>query len=343
MRVLETRDENLKVIEIFRARLEKIAFKSEGMEWAFPNGDRAIHPTYSISTHLGDIQVGVPSSRDEKVTHYIRFANMEGAISPDVEINIPLEHNRKFSGLYAQSGREYWLCSRGSFTSFRGSIKREFTFPYFDKWLVSVLDKDKTAKVIPVCSLASPTIADDIATFVAAVQELKGRYKDTDNKNEPVASIVPPANIHGWREGEEFEGLKIVGERQEVVYEYLHGPLCNQLKSFLEKLTESNPTLIVSKNTHVDVALVDKVSDMAEAIFEVKTSALPSDQIYSAVGQLLYYRFRYGGEHTKLYLVLPKSCKSIQTEEFIGTLDITLLYGESGEFNFVNGTRFVDA
>jgi hypothetical protein len=337
MRALETKEENSLAVKNFRKRLKDVAFKLEEMEWGFPNGERADYPTYSIKTRLGEIQVGVPKSWSTRVPHLIRFTKEQGPPSPDVEINIPIEHNRKVSGLYVQSGNEYWLCSRGSFTSYRGQIKREFTFSHFDKWLIQIDDMGKSTNVIPVCSLASPTIANDIVTFVAAVQELKQLHKGGEEQSETIVSGMSPSSSHGWGAGTEFEGKKNAGGGQKSEYEYLHGPLCNQLMAFLREVTASNQSVFVTKNTHVDAAIVDQISRAANAIFEVKTSALPSAQVYSAVGQMHYYKYRYGHSKTKLYLVLPLSRKSIETQNFIESLGIAVVYGELGKFNFPNG------
>lgn len=337
MRALETKGENSRAVRNFRKRLKEVAFKLEDLEWGFPNGLRAVYPTYSINTHLGEIQVGVPKSWNTRVPHLIRFTKEHGPPSPDVEINIPIDHDRKVSGLYVQSDNEYWLCSRGSFTSYRGQIKREFTFSYFDKWLIQVDDMDKLANVIPVCSLASPTLANDIATFVSAVQELKQLHKDGEGQPEATVSGGSSPPSHGWGTGTEFEGKKNAGGSSKSEYEYLHGPLCNQLMVFLRKATASNQSVFITKNKHIDVAMADKITQAANSIFEVKTSALPSAQVYAAVGQMNYYKYRYGHSETKLYLVLPLSCESAETEEFIESLGIAIVYGESGTFNFPNG------
>lgn len=339
MRALNKKNENSRAVKTFRERLKVVASKLEDMEWGFPNGGRERYPTYSISTHLGEIQVGVPKSWNTRVPHLIRFTNEQGPPSPDVEINIPIEHDRKVSGLYVNTGNEYWLCSRGSFTSYRGQIKREFTFTHFDKWLVQIDDMGKLADVIPVCSLASPTIANDIATFVAAIQELKRLHRGGGEQSETVLSGTSPSSIHSWGVGTEFEGKKNAGGGSKSEYEYLHGPLCNQLMEFLGKVTASNPSVVVAKNSYVDVALVDKITGVANAIFEVKTSALPSSQVYSAVGQMHYYKYRYGNSKTRLYLVLPSKCKSTETQDFIESLGIAVVYGESGTFEFPNGER----
>jgi hypothetical protein len=307
------------------------------MEWGFPNGDRAIFPTYSIQTHLGEIQIGVPDSWGTRVPHLIRFTKEQGTPSPDVEINIPIEHNRKVSGLYINSGKDYWLCSRGSFTSYRGQIKREFTFSHFDKWLVQFDDKGKQASAIPVCALSSPTIANDIATFVAAVLELKSVHKGSGDNFEPAELDIKPSLIHSWGSGSEYEGRKSSGGSEATNYEYLHGPLCNQLKEFLKRATASNLNVFITKNAHVDVAIVNNISKEADAIFEVKTASLPSAQVYSAVGQINYYKYLYGHAKTKLYLVLPLSCRSPQTQEFIESMGISIVYGDAEEFRLPNG------
>jgi hypothetical protein len=340
MHALVTKEENSRAVTSFRERLKEVASKLEDTEWGFPNGARAVYPTYSIKTYLGEIQLGVPKSWSNRVPHLIRFTNEQGPPSPDVEINIPIEHDRKVSGLYVRFDNEYWLCSRGSFTSYRGQIKREFSFSHFDKWLTEIDDKGQPAHVIPVCSLASPTIANDIATFVATVQELKNRHKSSEEQSEAAAFETSPS-AHGWGAGAEFEGKKKAGGGPQSEYDYLHGPLCNELMAFLKGITASNKAVCVTKNPHIDVAIVDQRSKAASAIFEVKTAALPSSQVYSAIGQMHYYRYCYGHSNTKLYLVLPLSCRSSETQDFIESLGIAIIYGESGCFIFPNGASFV--
>lgn len=334
MHALETKEENSRAVNKFRERLHEIAHNLTDMEWGFPNGDRHIYPTYSIQTYLGEIQIGVPEFWNTTVPHLIRFTKEQGPPSPDVEINIPSEHNRKVSGVYVQSGNENWLCSRGSFTAFRGQIKRDFTLKHFEKWIIQIDDKNKPANVILVCSINSPKIADDIATFVAAVMELKKLYKERFLAQMPNATLSLPVK---GDVGQEFEGFKTGGGGSRSEYEYLHGPLCNQLITYLKIVTNSNHSVFVHKNSNIDVGIFDNVSRTASAIFEVKTSALPSAQVYAAIGQLHYYKYVYGHLKTKLYLVLPLNGKSSKTEKFVESLNIYVVYGESGNFTFPNG------
>lgn len=73
----------------------------------------------------------------------------------------------------------------------------------------------------------------------------------------------------------------------------------------LDQLFEAHPEIEVRKNCNVDLALVDRSTGKAKAIFEVKTSGALSAQLYTAFGQLAYYQHRFGNAATKLYLVLP--------------------------------------
>ena len=344
MKTLVTPADNSKALSIFRKKLENIAYKQEELEWKFPNGSQGKYLTYLVKTYLDELQIGVPEPErwGARNLHLIRFAQRQGSLSPDVEINIPVKHNRRVSGLYAKDANgEIWLCSRGLFTAFRGKIKRDISFSYFDKWLYEIDDEGKLLQIIPVCSLSSPTISSDIANFTTAVQELKKIYKDESYK------IISPKKINkdspklAWRDINEFEGTKSSGDKVNAEYQSMHGPLCNQLKISLEKSLEKNKNFIVRKNKHIDAAIVAKKTEIAHSIFEVKTASLPSSQIYTAVGQILYYKTLYGDPNTHLYLVLPSNCKSFDTEKFIEELGMQVIYGESGKFKLPNGEEYI--
>lgn len=215
------------------------------------------------------------------------------------------------------------------------------TFPYFDKWLYEIDDEGELRPIIPVCSLSSPTISSDIATFTIAVQELKKRYKDKSYKIIPPKKINKDSPKSAWRDSNEFEGMKSRGDKISAEYQYMHGPLCNQLKISLEKSLEKNKNFVVRKNKHIDAAIVARKTGIAHSIFEVKTASLPSSQIYTAVGQILYYKTRYGDPNTHLYIVLPSHCKSSATEKFIEKLGMRVIYGESGKFKLPNGEEYI--
>jgi hypothetical protein len=222
------------------------------------------------------------------------------------------------------------------FTSYRGRIPKEISLAHFRKWLVSVVDDDKETSLISIASLGSKSLANDIAEFVFAVSEMKKEFK----AGQPASALKRrPAN---WIDGVEFEGEKTSGGSSTPTdYEYLHGPLCNALRRQLKKLVESSRTFEVLSNKNIDVAIVDKKSKMAVAIFEVKTSASLSGQLYSAYGQLAYYKHKYGGAKTALFLVLPKETKG-QTNclDFLQGAGIEVIYGEKERFIPSSGIAF---
>jgi len=334
MRVLVATKETKGAIRTFRKHLKDVAVEDSKLEWGFPNGERADYPTYTLNSCYGNVQVGLPDAWATRIPHLFRFVKEQGSPSPDVEINIPPELDRKVSGVYVQSEKELWLCSRGAFTAFRGRIPQNLAHAHFKKWLREVDDGSKTANVIPVVSMDSPTFVDDIATFVRAVVELKEKYKQRQSS--------VPEDLSGdnatWSRGKEFEGTKSSKRTQaEIEYEYLHGPVCNRLENHLKKIL-SRGRLEFGKNSHVDGAIVYRLSSRATCLFEVKTASLPSSQIYSAVGQLMYYRHRYGTAGSHLFVVLPSGSRSQPTESFLTDLGITLVYESSGDFKVSSGT-----
>ena len=245
------------------------------------------------------------------------------------------------SGLYAKDANgEIWLCSRGLFTA-SGRILLDISFSHFDKWLYEIDDEGESRQIIPVCSLSSPTIFDDIADFTDAVQKLKEIYKKKSYKIISPKKINKDSPKSAWRDNNEFEGMKSSGDKISAEYQYMHGPLCNQLKISLEKSLEKNKNFIVRKNKHIDAAIVARKTKIAHSIFEVKTASLPSSQIYTAVGQLLYYKTLYGVPNTHLYLVLPSHCKSSAIEKFIEKLGMQVIYGESGKFKLSSGEEYI--
>ncbi|MCG6400142.1 hypothetical protein [Vibrio fluvialis] len=332
MKTICTESANSKAINKFRASLKTLSSEVGYMEWGFPNGERDEFLTYTLETTLGSIQVGLPEKWSTRIPHLIRFVKDQGPPSPDVEINIPLALDRKVSGLYVDTGTEVLLCSRGLFTSFRGKIRKELALSHFDKWLQKIEDSGQAATVIPVCSLSSESMAEDIASFAKAVISLKESLKNTNVEN---VQAQPPK----WGLGAEFEGSKSSPGTQGVEYDYKHGPLCNQLMQYLASNSCSHDYLI-RKNIHVDVALVDPADDIAKVIFEVKTASLPSNQIYTAIGQLAYYKFKYGDEGTSLYVVLPFCGKSKESEALLSSLGIDVIYKQRDRFIDVHGNDF---
>lgn len=311
-------------------------------EWAFPSGDKAPCRTYALETDLGEMLFAVPPPWDGRQAHLFKLGYERGTLSPDAEINIPDGLNRSVSGLLVAAPQgETLVCHRGTFTAFRGRVPRRYAFEHFHDWLMEVDDDGKTADVIAVSSTNSPSIANDIAEFLFKVKRLKEQRKaelEDDAEGSGEALDDEDESDAKWRGQEEFEGTKSYTRSQDTCeYQYLHGPLCNALHRKLDEFVEGHSELKVGKH-QVDLALVDKATDKAKVIFEVKTSDSMSAQLYTAFGQLAYYRHRFGSAETKLFLVLPASTASdFAAAEFFAQANIQVLFGEAGIFENSEG------
>ena len=326
-RVIISPEETKIALEHFRRVISSHSKEFNNMEWGFPNGDRGNFPTYTLKSAYGDMQIGLPEIWNKRVPHLIRFLKEYNLPSPDVEINIPEELDRKTSGIYISTKNGNLLGSRGGFTAFRGKIPRDFTMKHFEKWLIDVMDGNRETQIIPIAAFNSPTFVDDLAEFVRAVIALKQFYKQ---RNTPTSN-----NSISWNENPEFEGNKQIGNREPTSYEYLHGPLCNALYTELIKIIgNENRNYTVKKNNHIDAAIIYKNNNQAKIIFEVKTSSSLSSQIYSALGQLFYYKYLYGTKDCIICLVLPEAfmSSSFKLGPFLQSLGIIVFFGNSKGF-----------
>lgn len=325
-------------VAAFQRRIALLAESERSTVWAFPNGEKAVCATFSVATDLGELLVAVPEKWNGRQAHLFALNHAGGTLAPHAEINIPDGLDRKVSGAYVQSGKSVLICHRGGFTAYRGKIPKEVSLAHFEKWLVAVDDADKEAHLISVASLESNSLGNDIAEFVSAITEMKMQFKS----GEPVSTIETQSS--SWRDGTEFEGEKSSGKSAPPKdYEYLHGPLCNALRRQLKKLVERVPAVDVLSNKNIDVAVVAKKSGIAVAIFEVKTSASLSAQLYTAHGQLAYYKRKYGDASTALFLVLPKEAQAeMNSLGFFNDAGIEVIYGDKEAFTATSGRPFSD-
>lgn len=310
-------------------------------EWAFPSGDRANCVTYTLQTDLGEMLFAVPPPWDGRQAHLFKLNHEGGTLFPDAEINIPYELNRRISGvLAANDDGQTLVCHRGTFTAFRGRVPRGIALEHFESWIQEVDDSGSWSEMISVTSTDSPSIADDVAEFVREVKRLKEQVKADALEDPSVEVSQELEDVAGsdWRNNDEFEGEKTYAPNPDARdYTYQHGPLCNALRRKLNLLVGDHPNLKVG-NHQVDVALVDKASGKAKAIFEVKTTASMSAQLYTGFGQLAFYKHRFGTANTKLYLVLPESAHSEFTAgEFFAQAKIQVIFGEAGVFRGSDG------
>ncbi|POP76460.1 hypothetical protein [Pseudomonas syringae] len=341
MIVITAKTELRKETRLFQQALIAQAHSQGNREWAFPSGDRADCITYTLQTDLGEMLFAVPPPWDGRQAHLFKLNHEGGTLFPDAEINIPYELNRRVSGvLAADDDGQTLVCHRGTFTAFRGRVPRVKALKHFESWVQDFDDSGSWAVMISVTSTASPSIADDIGEFVREVKRLKEQVK-AEAQSDPAVDVsqdLEEKTDREWRNNDEYEGDKSAttnpGTRD---YTYLHGPLSNALRRKLNLFVSDHPDIEVG-NHQVDVALVDRASGKAKAIFEVKTSTSMSAQLYSGFGQLAYYKHLFGTAETKLYLVLPESTSSDFTAgEFFAKANIHVIFGHAGVFRGKDG------
>lgn len=335
MQTITSTNKTKNAIKKFRDILSNISNEEEYLDWSFPSAGkgkgRQSYLTYTIKTTYGDLYVATSTKQWNHRTPFLFRFKESNSLSPDVEINIPEELNRQVAGVFCERGKSIFLCSRGHFTANPGKIKNEYTYNHFVNWLENTNDDSKQIELILICSLDSKSIANDLAHFIQEVLSLKNRYK-SKNKLAKNSKII-------WNSGDEFEGEKSFTTKATAVkYEYSHGAICNALEKYLSSLKIKE--LFTAKNKHIDLALVNPKTKKANYIFEVKTASLPSDQIYSAVGQLLYYKHLYGYSNTKLFLTLPDVCSCKKTEKYLNAIEITIIYAKDQKFFFSNKKSF---
>jgi len=296
-----------------RAEIRRLAADELQVVWGFPNGARITLESYILRAPTYDIYVGLGETRENYSSHVFRIVRHgeapTPAFHPNVEVNVSKVGSARGAGVYVSNSGQLWLCHRGRINAFRGPIETETALAYFAQFLVPVLDGDRWRDIIPVAALGSNTFVADLEAFIVRVIELKQQYKSgyggldavDDDEKEKEDDTWP------WNDGKEFEGSKTIAGRDGGAYEYRHGPLCNRLSDTLKAWTAS--PYGVRRTMNIDSAVVGE-DGVARAIFEVKTSASLSDQVYKAVGQLLYYRRKRGNAETLLALVLPGEGKA---------------------------------
>ncbi|MBV7527265.1 hypothetical protein KW834_22910 [Pseudomonas sp. PDM29] len=330
-------------IHSLQTALTKGAEYRGNIEWAFPSGEKAVCETYTIDTALGEMLFGMPPPWNGRQAHLFALEYERGALHPDVEINISFELDRSVSGLFLESSKGLYLAHRGGVTSFRGKVPRHRTLNYFSEWLQPFDDEGRDATAIVITSMDSSAIGSEIAEFVFKVIEFKAWLKNSaENGQELETEIKPSADDDSpsqWNGADEFEGKKqFTPKGNEITYTYKHGPLCNLLKRRLSEILDGHAGFEVGKNKQIDIGIIDKVTNKPVAVFEVKTSASLSEQLYSAYGQLAYYKHRYGTQETKQFLVLPIELRNLfKNSEFFHSAGIQILFSSNEQIYTAEG------
>ncbi|HPD57620.1 MAG TPA: hypothetical protein PKW17_10310 [Smithellaceae bacterium] len=326
--VLTKKNEITSAVHYFRQKIRTAFSEAKKVEIGFPGGGQSSGVEYSAITSHGMITIMIPDKKmwNQRIPHLVNLNPSAKRHAPDVELNIPMKLDRNVSACYVQDGKDILICSRGKFTVFKSPILKPLVLDYFREWLIPVQDGDRETLMIPVAALSSPGLSEQIAEFVSQVKLLKEKYK------EGIIGKEIKQN-KGWRQSDEYQGnVKKKRPMQESEYEYLHGPICNSLRRYLEEISNNN--VLIRSNKNVDIAIV--CNEKARVIFEVKTSLNLSNQIYKGIGQLLCYKAQYGLRNSKLFLVLPQATynknKINLLKKVFKNIGITLIFWDHGKF-----------
>ena len=327
--VLTNKNEITFAVQLLRQKIRSEFSETKNLEFGFPGGGKAFGTEYSAITSHGRLTIMIPDEKlwNQRIPHLVNLNPSDKKHAPDVELNIPLKLDRNVSACCVQDGSDILICSRGKFTVFKAAVSKHLAMGFFREWLTPAQDGDRETTLIPIAALSSPELSEQIAEFVSQVKLLKSKFREGSLEKEITQN-------KSWRQTDEFQGkVKKKTPKQEIEYEYLHGPMCNALTRYLEEVTKKFGVLIRS-NENVDAAIVR--GNRAKAIFEVKTSLNLSDQVYKGIGQLLCYHAEYGLPDSKLFLVLPHASRNNTQLDLLRTvferIGITPVFWNRGKF-----------
>ena len=149
-----------------------------------------------VADQVGDINVGYQGGNEHVEGVYIKrhdlwaacidfganrywnafgFGNpFEGPKSIVVEVNPPVAGiDRRIGGLFVADGDRVLLCHRGRVGGGRKGIGKAAFFEFWTGETIDVHDGDRISTVIPVTTLGTDSLCDDIAAFVNVVKEFK--------------------------------------------------------------------------------------------------------------------------------------------------------------------------
>jgi len=165
----------------FRANIKRSFSGPMRVTFTFPGvSEQMAGNQYRQLTEHGELTITFPDEEvlNNRMLHFACLGqDRQGAFSPDVEINIPLGLDRRVTTCCVQGGESVLICSRGRVTAYMAAIKKSITLEFFHDWLIPVLDGRKSIEVIPITTVDSRSLAEDIGRYVRHVKMLKDSFK----------------------------------------------------------------------------------------------------------------------------------------------------------------------
>lgn len=234
--------------------------------------------------------------------------NENGSNSMTGQINIPIDNlDRSIAGALALSDDgDVYLLHRGNIGGGKSGIGKSAFLENFRGDLQEVDECGKTTNFCVIGQITSIVLADLVKSFIEEIGRVKSLLRSPSS-----------FDIDQFRFNDENGGRYILGDLSRGNgAERTHYMVVNALAELLE-----NQGLKVGNDRNRDLFIHD--SRCIRALFEIKTS-LSSQNLYSAVGQLLIYSIPISTP-VSLILVIPDRLeKSVQKR--LAALGISVLY-----------------
>jgi hypothetical protein len=232
-----------------------------------------------------------------------------------VEINAPLKgYKPQVAGLFARdTSNEYVLLHRGRLGGGAGITKLAFRNWCRSAWVEVAGPENIRDEVVLVGHLGTPSIVDQIRTFVSEVATFKreveaGHFTRTPSSRHGTTTFNP--EFHGKKKGHRSGALE---------YDSFHGLVVNTLAEKFSTATRGGQRRVFN-TSRIDLGI--EIGGHLRHLYEVKSSA-DSQAIYTGTGQLMLHSPQ-GNSVTK-NLVLPKGELSQNMRKLLDGLGIAVL------------------
>lgn len=216
----------------------------------------------------------------------------KGALTPDVEINIPITEECgqiSGSGLVDSEGR-YYLGHKGGLGGGRRSVKREVfskIIKGFSREPVQINEKENLLFIIG--EVDSDNFLYRLKKYVDECNRIRSMEMEDIKIVEEKSEFNPENEENGSRDG---------GGDEAIFIRRLHGKIVNALKEYLGDSAYNSS----KSKMWPDLYILGEDNKMS-SLFEVKVSS-DTQSIFTAIGQLLVYGSGQSVAPTR-YLVCP--------------------------------------
>jgi hypothetical protein len=228
------------------------------------------------------------------------------------EINFPYKGiYRRVSGAFAREDNgNILVLHRGRIGGGKPGIGKNYFISNFRGDFVNAIDGDKETEFCLVGELNSNHFPNQVANFISEIYRVKQR-----EKGDAVEAFDKLTDFSYTDEG---FGQTVTERNDTIIIERTHGIIVKALAQELQ-----NRGLNIANDRNRDLFIHSKGKIIT--LFEVKTSS-STQNLYSAVGQLIIYSIPIGNEVNLIAILPNKLSKAV--EKRLSTLGIKPIYYE---------------